>query len=132
MKDTCAFCQPEDTRKMIKALNEHGQAVMVHADEHDAYSKRVAYLQLEQSEKAIAEMVAKVDTLKALLAESEEPALPEGYEVAEVSGEGDHQEQYRKYLEALRVTNENPIPVSAVKGTGAGGSIRIGDFWQAD
>lgn len=118
MKDTCAFCQPEDTRKMIKALNEHGQAVMVHADEHDAYSKRVAYLQLEQSEKAIAEMVAKVDTLKALLSESEEPAPT-------------NEERYAEYLAALRFANENPIPLPEGFDVATAAGLSVGNIWGA-
>lgn len=119
MKDTCAFCQPEDTRKMIKALNEHGQPVMVHADEHDAYSKRVAHLQLEQSEKAIAEMVAKVDTLKALLAESEPRP--------EVTNE----DRYAEYLAALRFANENPIPLPEGFDVATAAGLSVGNIWGA-
>lgn len=118
MKDPCAFCQPEDTRKMIKALNEHGQAVMVHADEHDAYAKRVAHLQLEQSEKAIAEMVAKVDTLKALLAESEEPAPT-------------NEDRYAEYLAALRFANENPIPLPEGFDVATAAGLSVGNIWGA-
>lgn len=114
MSDTCAYCHPEDKRRMIRALDENGKGVMVHEDEHEAYSKLVVRRQLEQSEKAMAAMVAQVDSLKKLLAqvEDDEPAgRPAG-----LPGARKHKDQFEEYLNALAETNAHPVSIEQVRG----------------
>jgi cytochrome c553 len=135
MTDTCAYCHPEDKRRMIRALDEHGKPVMVHEDEHEAYSKLVVRKQLEQSEKAMQAMVAQVDSLKKLLAEVEdsEPKTvaeprPTGMQVGEAwaravvskpePGARKHKDQFEEYLNALDDATANPVPIEQVPGLG--------------
>jgi septal ring factor EnvC (AmiA/AmiB activator) len=112
MTDTCAYCHPEDKRKMIRALDENGRAVMVHEDEHEAYSKLVVRKQLEQSEKAMQAMVAQVDSLKKLLAEVEDS------EPRPTPGARKHKDQFEEYLAALDDATANPVPIEQVPGLG--------------
>jgi hypothetical protein len=125
MSDTCAYCHPEDKRRMIRALDENGKGVMVHEDEHEAYSKLVVRKQLVQSEKAMAAMVAQVDSLKKLLAEVEKDDEPKAVtgppapaEVWPRAGERKRQDQFEEYLNALADATAHPVPIEQVRGLG--------------
>ena len=74
----CAYCHPEDKRRLFKALDENGQLVMVHEDEHAAYTTQVVRKQLAQSEVAVADMAERVAELRRLLAAVEDDGSPEG------------------------------------------------------
>lgn len=116
MSDTCAYCHPEDKRRMIRALDENGKGVMVHEDEHEAYSKLVVRRQLEQSEKAMAAMVAQVDSLKKLLAQVEDDEPKTVAEPRPVPGARKQKDQFEEYLNALAETNAHPVSIEQVRG----------------
>lgn len=113
----CAYCHPEDKRRMIRALDEHGKPVMVHEDEHEAYSKIVARKQLAQSEAALAAMGEQVSNLRKLLAEAEDDE-PKTVAERPTPGARKHKDQFEEYLNALADATANPVPIEQVPGLG--------------